>query len=98
MRDDRLRLEDIRDACGGLWEDFRRNHAEEIWSDAINFRNVLAHQYRGIDYEAVWAVVDRDLPATPGRESLPASPNHDANDHSHLEQATRAGTVEEQGD
>ena len=25
--------------------------------------NVLAHQYFGIDYEAVWAVVERDLPA-----------------------------------
>lgn len=71
MRDGRLRLEDIRDASSGLSEDFRRNHPEEIWSDAINFRNVLVHQYFGIDYEAVWAVVDRDLPATPGVRVCP---------------------------
>lgn len=97
MRDDRLRLEDVRDAieqiekyarptrarfdenelirvwvlhhleiigeaCRGLSEEFRSSHPDDIWSDAIGFRNVLAHQYFGIDYEAVWAVVERDLP------------------------------------
>lgn len=29
----------------------------------MSFRNVLAHQYFGIDLEAVWAVVESDLPA-----------------------------------
>ncbi len=96
MRDDRLRLNDIRDAvaqiqkysssrlafdsdelirvwivhhlgiigeaCRGLSEEFRLLHPDEIWSDAISFRNVLAHQYFGIDHEAVWMVVERDLP------------------------------------
>jgi len=97
MRDDRLRLEDIRgaveqiekyarrgrrafdedelirvwilhhleiigEACRGLSQTFRQSHGDEIWSDAISFRNVLAHQYFGIDYDAVWAVVERDLP------------------------------------
>jgi uncharacterized protein with HEPN domain len=28
----------------------------------VSFRNVLAHQYFGIDLEAVWEVVARDLP------------------------------------
>ena len=36
--------------------------AIHIWSDAIGFRIVLAHQYFGIDPDAVWEVVDRDLP------------------------------------
>ena len=97
MRDDRLRLEDIRDAieqiekyavrgreifetdelvrvwilhhleiigeaCRGLSDAFRQSHPEDIWADAISFRNVLAHQYFGIDHEAVWMVVERDLP------------------------------------
>ncbi len=70
MRDDRLRLEDIREAIEqieeysrrGLSEGFRLMHTDEIWSDAISFRNVLVHQYFGLDYEAVWAVVKRDLP------------------------------------
>jgi uncharacterized protein with HEPN domain len=97
VRDDRARLEDIRDAiadiekraprrcedlerdemlrvwvlyhlqiigeaCRGLSEDFRRSHPEDIWSSAISFRNVLVHQYFGIDIEAVWQVIARDLP------------------------------------
>lgn len=28
----------------------------------MSFRNVLVHQYFGIDLEAVWEVVARDLP------------------------------------
>lgn len=98
MRDDRLRLEDIREAieqvqkyakrgrqafdedelvrvwilhhleiigeaCRGLSEEFRQSHPDEVWTDAISFRNVLVHQYFGLDYEAVWAVVERDLPS-----------------------------------
>jgi len=98
VRDDRARLEDIRDAiaeiekraprecedlehdemlrvwvlyhlqiigeaCRGLSEEFRERHPEDIWSSAISFRNVLVHQYFGIDIEAVWQVIARDLPA-----------------------------------
>jgi uncharacterized protein with HEPN domain len=97
MRDDRLRLEDVRDsieqiekysvrgrqafnsdeliqvwilhhlgiigeACRGLSDAFRLRHPDEIWSNAISLRNVLVHHYFGIDNEAVWAVVERDLP------------------------------------
>jgi len=53
----------IGEACHGLSECFRQSHPEEIWSDAISFRNVLAHQYFGVDDEAVWTVVEHDLPA-----------------------------------
>jgi len=50
------------EACRGLSDDFRRAHPDELWSDVVSFRNVLAHQYFGIDLEAVWEVVVRDLP------------------------------------
>lgn len=32
------------------------------WRNIAGFRNVLAHGYLGIDLEAVWLVVERDLP------------------------------------
>lgn len=32
------------------------------WSAISGFRNVLAHNYLGIDLDAVWSVVERDLP------------------------------------
>jgi uncharacterized protein with HEPN domain len=38
-------------------------HPDEVWSDATGFRNILVHHYFGIDDEAVWSVVERDLPA-----------------------------------
>jgi uncharacterized protein with HEPN domain len=55
-------LEIIGEACRGWSEEFRRTHANDIWSDAISFRNVLVHQYFGIDLEAVWNVVVKDIP------------------------------------
>lgn len=63
-------MEIIGEACRGLSEDFRRRHSDEIWSDAIGLRNVLAHQYFGIDHEAVWMVVARDLPALSRRSNI----------------------------
>ncbi len=32
------------------------------WQAIAGFRNVLVHAYLGIDLDAVWSVVDRDLP------------------------------------
>ena len=55
-------LEILGEACRGLSDDFRKAHPDELWSDVVSFRNVLAHQYFGIDLEAVWEVVIRDLP------------------------------------
>ncbi len=47
-------LEIIGEACRGLSEAFHAEHPDEMWSDAISFRKVLAHHYFGIDDEAVW--------------------------------------------
>jgi len=56
-------LQIIGEACRGLSDDFRQRHPDDIRSSAISFRNVLVHQYFGIDIEAVWQVIARDLPA-----------------------------------
>jgi uncharacterized protein with HEPN domain len=55
-------MEILGEACRGLSDDFRKAHPDELWSDVVSFRNVLAHQYFGIDLVAVWEVVIRDLP------------------------------------
>jgi uncharacterized protein with HEPN domain len=55
-------LEIVGEACRGFSMAFLALHPDPIWSDAIGFRNVLAHQYFGLDYDAVWAVVEKDLP------------------------------------
>ena len=37
-------------------------HPEVEWATLSAFRNVLVHDYLGIDIEVVWAVVTADLP------------------------------------
>jgi uncharacterized protein with HEPN domain len=45
-----------------LPEDFQARYAEVSWADIIAMRNILVHHYFGIDLEAVWSVVERDIP------------------------------------
>ena len=52
----------IGEACRALPEDFQTRYANVPWADIIAMRNILVHHYFGIDTEAVWLVVERDLP------------------------------------
>jgi uncharacterized protein with HEPN domain len=52
----------IGEACRALPEEFQARYAGVPWSDIIGMRNILIHHYFGIDREAVWSVVERDLP------------------------------------
>ncbi len=42
-------------------------HPDVEWSTLAAFRNVLVHDYLGIDIELVWAVVSQDIPAFKGK-------------------------------
>jgi uncharacterized protein with HEPN domain len=37
-------------------------HPEVPWQSIAAFRNVLVHDYLGVDLDIVWDVVERDLP------------------------------------
>ncbi len=52
----------IGEACRALPDDFQANYAEVDWADIIAMRNILVHHYFGIDLDAVWSVVERDIP------------------------------------
>ena len=52
----------IGEACRSLSEDFQARYANVPWADIIGMRNILVHHYFGIDTEAVWSVVVRDIP------------------------------------
>ena len=52
----------IGEACRSLPQDFQARHADVPWADIIAMRNILIHHYFGIDLEAVWSVVQRDVP------------------------------------
>ena len=52
----------IGEACRALPDDFQAAYANVPWADIVAMRNILVHHYFGIDKDAVWSVVERDLP------------------------------------
>lgn len=53
----------IGEACRALSSSFRATHSEDVWAQAAGLRNVIVHEYFGIDLEVVCGVIERDLPA-----------------------------------
>jgi uncharacterized protein with HEPN domain len=52
----------IGEACRGVSPEFRQLHPEIPWDGIVGMRSILVHVYFGIDQNAVWAVVVKDLP------------------------------------
>jgi uncharacterized protein with HEPN domain len=52
----------IGEAAGKLSRDFRALHSEVPWPQIAGMRNIIIHDYFGIDLDQVWQVVERDLP------------------------------------
>jgi len=50
-----------------LSTDLKDSHPEVEWATLSAFRNVLVHDYLGIDMEVVWSVVSTDLPDFKGK-------------------------------
>ncbi len=55
-------LQILGEAAASLGRDFHQKFPEIPWPRIIGMRNVLVHQYFGIDTEIVWSVVERELP------------------------------------
>ena len=53
----------VGEAVAGLSEPFRQTHADIPWRKIVGMRNILIHQYFGVDVDAVWSVIESDLPA-----------------------------------
>lgn len=55
-------LEIIGEAARSIPQGFKNNHPEIPWKQIYGMRNILIHQYFGINRDRVWAVVEDDLP------------------------------------
>jgi len=55
-------LEVIGEAVKNLSSGLRRRHPAIPWRSITALRNVLIHEYFGVDLEIVWRVVSRRLP------------------------------------
>ncbi len=50
------------EAAAKVSDELQQRHPEIPWARIIAMRNVLVHDYFGIDPEEVWSVVEHDLP------------------------------------
>ena len=44
-------------------DEFKRKHSEIEWLKIKGFRNIVAHDYFGIDAEEVWQIIKTKIPA-----------------------------------
>lgn len=55
-------LQVLAESTQHLSEDFKKAHPEIEWYKIAGLRNILVHDYLGIDMETVWVVVKKKLP------------------------------------
>lgn len=55
-------LEIIGEATKRLSQDLRRQHPDIPWRRIAGLRDVLIHDYMGVDVIAVWQVTQNDIP------------------------------------
>lgn len=56
-------FEIIGEAVKRIPEEVKKKYADVEWKEAAGFRDVLIHDYFGIDLEAVWDTVKNNIPS-----------------------------------
>lgn len=54
-------FEIIGEAVGKLPDELKQRHPDVPWQDIKDFRNILIHEYFGVDLEIVWQVIHDEL-------------------------------------
>ncbi|WP_047985872.1 HepT-like ribonuclease domain-containing protein [Ornithinibacillus californiensis] len=55
-------LEIVGEATKRVSKDFREQHSHVPWREMAGLRDVLIHDYFGVDNEIVWNVVEKEIP------------------------------------
>ncbi len=55
-------LEIIGEAASKITKHFIKLYSEIEWREIIALRNLLVHEYFGIDEEIIWGIIKKDLP------------------------------------
>ena len=56
-------LEIIGEAAKKVDEEFVSSHPEIEWSKMAATRNIIIHNYTGVDYEVVWEIIKENIEA-----------------------------------
>src|SRR3989344_959859 len=56
------RLEIIGEAVKNIPENFRDSHTKIPWKKIAGLRDILIHEYSGVDLKRIWKVIKEDLP------------------------------------
>jgi uncharacterized protein with HEPN domain len=56
-------FEVIGEAANHIPKEIQEKYPDVEWKEAVGFRNVLIHDYFGIDVEAVWDTIMNNLPS-----------------------------------
>jgi uncharacterized protein with HEPN domain len=92
-------FEVIGEAAKRLDESYRAAHPEIPWRALAGLRDVLIHQYEGVDLERVWVFVERDLPGLKNAISRLLPPlvelERELAGEGHVEESKKAGPSDE---
>jgi len=55
-------LQTLAESSQRLSDVLKLGHQEVDWRNIAGFRNVIVHDYLGIDVEQIWDIVEQDLP------------------------------------
>ncbi|HET9237454.1 MAG TPA: DUF86 domain-containing protein [Oligoflexus sp.] len=55
-------LQTLAESTSRLSDEFKEKHPDIPWRKIRGFRNVIVHDYLGLDYEAVWLVITVEIP------------------------------------
>jgi len=55
-------LQILGEAVARISEDFQNKYPDIPWPKIIGMRNIIVHDYFGIDLDVVWSVIEKDLP------------------------------------
>lgn len=56
-------LQTMSEASQRISDEIKATRPDIEWTQISGFRNILVHNYLGIDLELVWAIIERDIPA-----------------------------------
>jgi uncharacterized protein with HEPN domain len=55
-------LQLIREAARGVSQPVRDRHPEVQWPQIVALRNILVHEYFGLNLDQIWMMTQKDLP------------------------------------